>query len=104
MSTINIFKRNLFQENCGGSKQFPVLYADEKTMKMVQHVFNMMAFEYDGKEDAFKIYNMQYMFKVMRNIVAGDEIWPSDTFSVREIEKDVNAHAKGISCEVNIKI
>lgn len=69
-------------------------------IKMVQQVLDTMSFDFEEQDNQFKVYNLQYMFKVLRNSVAGDIVWPTDTYSIREIEKDVNAHTRGISCEV----
>lgn len=70
---------------------------------MVQQVLDAMCYDFES-QDTFKVYNLQYMFKVLRNSVAGDIVWPTDTYSIREIEKDVNAHSKGLSCMVILQI
>lgn len=72
-------------------------------LKMVQQVLDTMCYDFESN-DTFKVYNLQYMFKVLRNSAAGDVVWPTDTYSIREIEKDVNAHAKGLSCQVILQI
>lgn len=56
----------------------------------------------DCGEDSglFKVFNLEYMFRVLKNTAAGKVVWPSDTFSVREIEKDVYAYSADITCEV----
>lgn len=69
-------------------------------LKMVQEILDTMSYDIEGKENLFKVYSLEFMFKVLRNTAAADIVWATDTYSVREIEKDVNAHAKGISCEV----
>lgn len=69
---------------------------------MVQQVLNGISYELDGRDDLFRIHNLQYMFKELRNHVAGEKVWASETFSAREIDKDINAYAPGICCQVKL--
>ncbi|XP_057651568.1 protein maelstrom homolog [Diorhabda carinulata] len=82
-----------------GSKRYPPLYVDEKMMKMVQSILDNWCYDFGEDRPLFKIYNLQYMFRILRNTVANETIYPSDTYSAREIEKDVYAYTAGICCE-----
>ncbi|KAJ8976825.1 hypothetical protein NQ317_011821, partial [Molorchus minor] len=81
-NTDEIFEdmKDFLQSKMDGSKRMPILYCEEKLMKMVQLVLDTWCADY-------------------RDQHTGDNVWPSETFSIREIEKDVNAYAKGICCE-----
>lgn len=67
---------------------------------MVQRVLDNWCIDFGEDTTLFNVYNLQYMFRILRNTVAGEPVWPSDTYSLREIEKDVYAYTKGIACEV----
>ncbi|XP_018579635.1 protein maelstrom homolog isoform X2 [Anoplophora glabripennis] len=93
------FTMKLFlQGKMQGSRRMPVLYCHERYMKMVQEILDTWCDDYQ-EQVFFDVYDLQYMFRVLKNTVAGDNVWNSDTFGNREIEKDVYAYAKGISCE-----
>ncbi|KAJ8951000.1 hypothetical protein NQ318_006384 [Aromia moschata] len=99
MADIYVEMKQFLQSKMEGSKRMPILYCNERDMKLVQDVLDVWGMDYGGGPSEFKVYNLQYMFRILRNTVASDNVWPSDTFSNREIEKDVNAYAKGITCE-----
>ncbi|VEN46933.1 unnamed protein product [Callosobruchus maculatus] len=80
-----------------GSKRLPVLYTHAKQMKMVQQVLDTWCDDF-GERLLFQVYNLQYMFRVLRNAVARSNMWSSDTFSDRVIEMDKFAYSKGICC------
>lgn len=84
-----------------GSKRFPPLYAHEKMIKMVQNILDNWCYDLGEDRPLFKVYDLQYMFRILRNTVANQTIYPSDTYSAREIEKDVYAYTTGICCEVH---
>lgn len=82
-----------------GSKRFPPLYTDEKMLKMVQHILDTWCYDFGESAPLFKVYNLQYMFKDLKNIVANANVWPTDTPAKREVEKDAYAYTNGICCE-----
>ncbi|KAJ8929484.1 hypothetical protein NQ314_017816 [Rhamnusium bicolor] len=65
---------------------------------MIQLVLDTWCMDYQDNCN-INVYNLQYMFRMLRNTVARDNVWHTDTYSAREIEKDVYAYAVGISCE-----
>lgn len=82
-----------------GSRRMPILYCHEKYLKMVQEILDTWCYDYNDRV-SFNVYDLQYMFRVLKNTVAGDNVWPGG-FAAREIEKDINAYSKGISCDVS---
>lgn len=80
--------------------KIPPLYADERSMKMIQQVLDNWCEDFDEQENLFKVYSLEYMFRVLKNTSANKIVWGSDTMSAREIEKDVYAYTVNIACEV----
>ncbi|RZB39135.1 Maelstrom domain containing protein [Asbolus verrucosus] len=78
--------------------KLPILYADEKTFEMTTKVFDNFCEKFHFA-DEIKVYNLQYMFFALRNTAAGQNVWPTETFSYTEIEKDVYSYCPNISCE-----
>ncbi|CAG9819542.1 unnamed protein product [Phaedon cochleariae] len=101
MEEVYMEMKHFLQTKLSGSKRMPVLYADEKMVKMVQHVLDMWCYDFHEQKPLFKVFNLQYMFRLLRNIVAGYNVWVTDTYSAREIEKDVYAYTGGLSCEIH---
>ncbi|XP_066146624.1 protein maelstrom isoform X1 [Euwallacea fornicatus] len=82
-----------------GSKNMPILYAHKTYSKVVQNILNTWAADYEDAPNMFKVYDLQVMLYFLRNIVADDQVWPSLTFSNRELEKDIYAYEPGIACK-----
>nr|XP_023029609.1 protein maelstrom homolog [Leptinotarsa decemlineata] len=91
--------KHFLSNKLSGSRRMPILYTTERNMKMIQHVLDTWCYDYDEDTPLFKVYSLEYMFRILRNTVAGDDVWTTDTFSTREIEKDVYSFARGICCE-----
>ncbi|KAL3282473.1 hypothetical protein HHI36_005656 [Cryptolaemus montrouzieri] len=82
-----------------GSEKLPVLYAAENNLSMVTSVFETWCERFQRNKELFQIYNLQCMFRILRNTVAGSDCWQSDTMSYQEIEKDVYNYTEEIACE-----
>nr|CAI5827176.1 unnamed protein product [Callosobruchus analis] len=80
-----------------GSRRMPILYAHAKQMKIVQQVLDTWCEDF-GEPLLFQVYNLHYLFRMLRNAVARSNMWSSDTFSDRVIEMDKFAYSKGICC------
>ncbi|XP_044253893.1 protein maelstrom 1 [Tribolium madens] len=81
----------------GKENQF-IVYADEKTHEMTTRVIGNFCqeFNYSGE---IKVYNSQFLFFALRNAVAGRTIWPTETYSITELEKDIYSYTPDISCD-----
>lgn len=92
---------SFLSEKVMGSASLPILYAEERHMKMIRQVIDAWCSDFNEDPTQFKIYNMQYMFRVLKNTCHGENVWPTHSYSVREIEKDVYAHTTDIACDVH---
>ncbi|XP_060530626.1 protein maelstrom 1 isoform X2 [Cylas formicarius] len=63
------------------------------------NILDRWSFDYEGDESLFRVYSLQVLFFSLRNRVSGGEVWPTYTFSDREIEKDVYAYDPDIACD-----
>lgn len=79
----------------------PLLYTDEKYLEMTQKVMNTFSEDFQFNRE-IEIYKVQFLLFILRNTVGENEVWPTDTFSYCEIDKDVFSHTPDIGCQVNI--
>lgn len=70
---------------------------------MTNNVMENFCYEFGVKEE-IKIYSLPHMFYTLRNGAARKPVWPSDTFSYNELEKDVYSFTTDIGCEVSHRI
>ncbi|XP_028143294.1 protein maelstrom homolog [Diabrotica virgifera virgifera] len=82
----------------GDTKKFPPLYAKKDIVKMLQHVLDTWCADFD-EPPLFKVYYLQYMFQVLKNSVANDNVWPLYSMAETELDKDLYSHTVGICCE-----
>ncbi|XP_976484.2 protein maelstrom isoform X1 [Tribolium castaneum] len=75
-----------------------IVYADEKTHEMITKVIDNFCQEFNYP-DEIKVYNFQYLFFALRNSVAARTVWPTETYSSTELEKDLYSYTPDISCE-----
>ncbi|KAK9870477.1 hypothetical protein WA026_008035 [Henosepilachna vigintioctopunctata] len=83
----------------GSTDELPILYAAERNLPMVVGVFDDWCDKFGVDPSRIQVYNLQYMFRILRNTVAGIDCWTSDTMSYQEIERDVYNYTPNIACE-----
>lgn len=82
-----------------GNFDLPILYAPEKIMDMVKQLLEQWCYDFGHPLDTFHVYSLENMFRSLKNHCAGENVWASDTFSSREIEKDTYCYSPDIACE-----
>ncbi|CAG9830036.1 unnamed protein product [Diabrotica balteata] len=90
--------KEFLSSKTGNSKNFPPLYAKKDIVKMVQHVLDSWCTDFD-EPPLFKVYYLQYMFQVLKNSVANDNVWPLYSMAETEVDKDLYSHTAGICCD-----
>lgn len=68
---------------------------------MITNVIDNFCYEFRPTEVIIVSY-FQHLFFSIRNTVAERKVWLTETFSARELEKDVYSYTPNISCDVNI--
>lgn len=88
--------------NLGPNDKYPPIFVNQADTDVVTNVFQNLCINNGYEEDMIKIYNLPYLFYILRNTahlaVADEEVFISKAVALNELEKDVYDYVKGISC------
>lgn len=89
-----------FQEEPSELHPFPPVFTSDKNIELISSVLTMFCEDFGEREDAFKVYSIEFLLFMLVNACAKEKVWPFLSVSVEEFEKDIYDYTTGIACEV----
>jgi protein maelstrom len=74
------------------------VYTKEIILDMTENVIQNFRAEF-SMDEKINVYSLEVMFGTLKNTVAGNLVWPTDSTSQNEVEKDVYSYTADIACQ-----
>lgn len=88
-----------FLTEFNGRYKVPPMYVEARNKEVVEDVLKNLAIDFGHDEKLFTVYSMEYLFYILRNTVAQRNVFPAESLSTLELEKDIYDFCQDIPCD-----